>query len=83
MPRAKKKRGPGRPSLGKEARSKLVMVRLTEAEHVAIESAVARENDEVTADATADDKDKRPATVASWIRDQALDTLGLATFDVD
>ncbi len=60
-----KKRTAGRPSLGAAARNRLVTIKLTEAEHAAIVAAV----------------DGTTATVSSWIRDHALDPLGLATHE--
>lgn len=64
-----RKRGPGRPKLGADARSVVVPVRLTKAQYKAIEQAVARENGEINADPTADENDRRPATVSSWVRE--------------
>lgn len=64
-----------------EGRTRLVTVKLTPQEHDAIAAAVSRENAEALADPTATADDKRPATVSSWIRDHALDPLGLATFE--
>ena len=75
MPRRKSKAG--RPSLGERARSKHVLVRLTPAEYAAIALVVARENLEIESDPTATDEDRKPATVSSWIRDHALEPLGL------
>ncbi len=56
-----KKRTAGRPSLGAAARNKLVTIKLTEAEHAAIVAAIVGTD----------------STVSSWIRDHALDPLGL------
>jgi hypothetical protein len=49
-----------------------VLVRLTDVEHSAIAAAVAKENAEL-------ERDGEPAdtTVSSWLRDHALDPLGL------
>lgn len=66
MPRARKR---GRPSLGAAARSKVIAVRLTGAQHDAIASYVAKENAEVNATDGATTEDRKPATVASWVRD--------------
>ena len=70
----RKRKGPGRPALGTRARSVNVQVRLTQAEYAAIAAAVAKENREAGDDGAT-------ATVSSWIRDHALDPLGLATFE--
>lgn len=71
MSRAKKPKR-GRPSLGDSGRTKVVGVKLSELEYAAIVQAVAAENAELTRDgATAD------TTVSSWLRDHALDPLGL------
>lgn len=64
-----RKRGPGRPRLGADARSVVVPVRLTKAQYRAIEQYVAKENREVNATPGATAEDKRPATVSSWVRD--------------
>ena len=72
MPR---KRGPGRPKLGADARSVVVPVRLTKAQYRAIEQAVAKENAEINADPTADENDRKPATVSSWVRDVIADSI--------
>jgi hypothetical protein len=72
MPRTAKPRR-GRPPLP-NARTRHVLVRLTEQEYAAIADAVARENAELAVD----DPDDPPATMASWCRDHALDPLGLA-----
>lgn len=68
------KRGPGRPRTGK-ARSVPIMIRLAPHEYAAIASAVASENAEIIADGHVDEP---PATVASWIRDHVLDSVGMA-----
>lgn len=75
MPRTKKSKA-GRPSLGDDARTKVVTVKLSETEYAAIAKAVAAENAEIKRDGG----DGTTATVSSWIRDHALDPLGLATF---
>lgn len=62
MPR---KRGPGRPKLGADARSIIVHVRLTKAQHKAIAAYVASENREIKAEGG----DGQRATVSSWVRD--------------
>lgn len=66
----------GRPSLGAHGRTRSVVVRLSEIEHDAIIAAVAKENAEIKADGG----DGTTATVSSWLRDHALDPLGLATY---
>lgn len=68
----------GRPSLGLDARTKVVTIKLSEREYAAIEKAVAKENREI--EASGGDELSDTATVSSWIRDHALDPLGLATF---
>lgn len=78
MPRAKKPKR-GRPPLGDRARSRGVLVRLSEIEYAAIAAAVAAENAEIKRDGG----DDTTATVSSWLRDHALDPLGLATFRGD
>lgn len=82
MPRTKKRRA-GRPSLGDNARTKPVIVKLSEREHAAIVEAVARENAEIESDASASAEDRKPATVSSWIRDHALEPLSMATYRSD
>lgn len=72
MPR---KRKPGRPSLGDDAITVVVPVKFSRRQIRAIEQAVARENAELEAAGG----DGTTATVSSWIRDHALDPLGLAT----
>ena len=67
----------GRPSLGAAARSVVVPVRLTPAQFAAVEQYVAKENAELIADGN---DDGTTATVSSWMRDHALDPLGLATY---
>ena len=62
MPR---KRGPGRPRLGAEARSVVVPVRLTKAQYKAIAEYVRKENAEIKAEGG----DGQRATVSSWVRD--------------
>lgn len=62
MPR---KRGPGRPKLGADARSVVVPVRLTKAQYKAIAGYVAKENAEIKAAGG----DGTTATVSSWVRD--------------
>lgn len=64
-----RKRGPGRPKLGADARSVVVPVRLTKAQYKAVAAYVAKENAEINADASADAVDRKPATVSSWVRD--------------
>lgn len=66
----------GRPSLGIHARSHSVLVRLTETEYAAIATAVAAENAELKRDG-----DEGSTTVSSWLRDHALDPLGLMPRD--
>jgi diacylglycerol kinase family enzyme len=78
MTRRKKSKA-GRPSLGDRGRTKVVTVKLSEIEYQAIAEAVARENAEVAASGG----DGTVATVSSWLRDHALDPLGLATFRGD
>jgi len=68
MPR---KRGPGRPKLGAEARSVVVPVRLTKAQAKAIEQYVEKENAEIKAAGG----DGTTATVSSWVRDVIADAL--------
>jgi hypothetical protein len=71
------RRRPGRPSLGVAARNRIVSVKLSNVEYTAIAAAVARENAELQRDG-----DQGSATtVASWLRDHALDPLGLAPVD--
>lgn len=79
MPRKPKTKA-GRPSLGDNARTKVVAVKFSEREITAIAKAVAKENADMLADGN---DDGQPATVSSWIRDHALDPLGLATFRTD
>jgi len=76
MPTRKPRRG--RPSLGDRGRTKVVAIKLSEIEYEAIAGAVAKENAEAKTDG-----DTTTATVSSWIRDHALDPLGLATFEAD
>lgn len=73
MPRAKK-RGPGRPALGRLGRTAIVPVRFTSAELAAIEAVVRSEN----AEAKRDGDDGPQSTVSSWIREHSLEPLGLA-----
>lgn len=68
MPR---KRGPGRPRLGADARSVVVPVRLTKAQYKSIAAYVARENAEVKAAGG----DGTTATVSSWVRDVIADAI--------
>lgn len=63
--RVAKRRGPGRPKLGADARSVVVPVRLTKAQAKRIAEYVAIENAEIKADGG----DGRRATVSSWVRD--------------
>jgi len=72
MPR---KRGPGRPKLGADARSVVVPVRITKAQYKAIEAYVAKENAEIKTDPLADENDRKPATVSSWVRDVIADSI--------
>lgn len=72
---APRKRGPGRPKLGADARSVVVPVRITRAQYKAIESYVAKENAEIKADPSADTNDRKPATVSSWVRDVIADSI--------
>jgi hypothetical protein len=71
---AKRKSKAGRPSLGDRARRKVVTLKLSELEYAAIAAAVERENAEIVADGN---DDGETATVSSWIRDHALEPLGL------
>lgn len=82
---ASRKRKPklGRPLLGDAKRSVVVTIKLRQDEYDAIAAAVDRENAEIEANPLADNEDRKPATVSGWIRDHALDPLGLATFDPD
>ncbi len=64
-----RKRGPGRPKLGADARSVVLPVRLTKTQYKVIEKYVAKENAEINADPSADAIDRKPATVSSWVRD--------------
>jgi hypothetical protein len=61
----KPKRKPkmGRPSLGAAARKRILTLKLTNAEHVAVREAVR--------------KSGPPTTVSSWFRDHGLAPLGL------
>jgi len=74
MPR---RSGPGRPSLGTRGRTIVVAVKFSAFEIARIKAAIAAENAQMIADGN---DDGQPATVSSWIRDHALDPLGLATF---
>lgn len=71
MTAAKPRRG--RPRMA-SSRSVHVMIRLAPNELAAIESAVASENAGIIADGHLDEP---PATVASWIRDHVLDSVGM------
>jgi len=62
--RRKPKRRMGRPPLGAAARTHLVTLKLTKAEHAAIRAAVR--------------KCGPPTTVSSWFRDHGLAPLGLS-----
>jgi hypothetical protein len=64
-----KRRGPGRPKLGADARSVVVPVRLTKAQYKAIAAYVAKENAEINADPASTAEERRPATISSWVRD--------------
>lgn len=64
MPR-RKKRGPGRPSLGDDARSVVVSARITKAQYEAIERYVEKENAEIDTNGG----DGTTATVSSWVQD--------------
>ena len=66
-----RKRGPGRPKLGAEARSVVVPVRLTKAQYSAIAKYVAKENAEIKAAGG----DGSTATVSSWVRDVIADAM--------
>lgn len=68
---ATRKRGPGRPKLGADARSVVVPVRLTKAQYKAIEQYVAKENAEINAQGG----DGQRATVSSWVRDTIAESL--------
>jgi hypothetical protein len=68
MPR---KRGPGRPRLGADARSVVVPVRLTKAQAKRIAEYVACENAEIEAAGG----DGQRATVSSWVRDVIVDSI--------
>lgn len=82
MPRApKRKHGGGRAYLGVDGHTVVVPVRFSARQVAAIKAEVARENAEIEADPGAAAADKRPATVSSWIRDHALEPLGLATYE--
>jgi hypothetical protein len=70
MPRKPSTRGPGRPSLGKAAHTRVVPVKMSELEYSAIAKAVAAKN-------KAAGDDAKPGTVSSWIREHALAPLGL------
>lgn len=70
MPRAKKPKL-GRPSLGDDARTKVVTTRLTKAQYKAIEAYVAKENAEVKAAGG----DGKTATVSSWVLDVIEDSI--------
>lgn len=76
MTKRKHKPKLGRPSLGANARTNVVAVKFSDLEITAIEKAVTTENAELKRDAASGD-DARPTTVSSWIRDHALDPLGL------
>lgn len=65
----------GRPSLGKAARTNAVIVKMSDTELAAIKRKVAAEN----AEAKRDGSDEPITTVSSWIREHALEPLGLAT----
>lgn len=71
---ARTKRGPGRPSLGKAGRTNAVIVKMSDVELAAIKRKVAAEN----AEAKRDGSTEPPTTVSSWIREHALEPLGLA-----
>lgn len=77
MTRRKPKSRAGRPALGAKKRSVVVSVKLTPAEHAAVAAKVVAENELMIADGS----EEAPATVASYMRDCALDTIGLATFE--
>jgi hypothetical protein len=62
----------GRPSLGVNARTNVVPVKLSDTELAAIKAAVAKENAELLQDGA-----KPDTTVSSWMRDHALDPLGM------
>ena len=79
MSRTKKRgRGRGRPPKGKNARTIVVPVKFSARELAAIDAAVEKENAELVADGN---DDGTSATRSSWIRDHALDPLGLATHE--
>jgi hypothetical protein len=67
----------GRPALGRHGHTRVVSIKLSDVEFAAIAEAVRREN----AEAARDGDTGKPATVSSWIRDHALEPLGLATYD--
>lgn len=72
MPRKHKPRM-GRPPLGDRARTKSIAVKLSQLEYDAIAAAVKRENSE----GQRDDPGWTPTTISSWLRDHALDPLGM------
>lgn len=76
----KKPAGRGRPSLGKNGRTKVVAVKFSAFEIAKLKAKIAEENREMVEDGN---DDGQPATLSSWIRDHALDPLGLATFTPD
>ena len=65
MPSRKPKPRRGRPRLGRDARTIKIQVRITEAQHQAIEGYVAKENVEIRQAGG----DGTTATVSSWVRD--------------
>lgn len=75
-----RKRGVGRPSLGTSARSVAIQVKFSPREVAAIKAAVKAENAELKKDHAERPllpEDRAPTTISSWIRDHALDPLGL------
>lgn len=63
-----------------DARTIPIQVKFSAREVAAIKAAVERENDELERENAHDPllpEDRTPATVSSWIRDHALDPLGM------
>lgn len=71
--RRKKSRAGRPPKAPADKRSEVVQVLLTPAELAAVGAVVAAENEQVD--------DGKPATPASWIRDLALERIGLGPPD--
>jgi hypothetical protein len=66
-----RKRGPGRPKLGAQARCVVVPIRLTKAQYKSIAAYVAKENAEIKAQGG----DGQTATVSSWVRDVIAESI--------